>query len=142
MKVRKLTRGTVILVMDKITRQGSFLASVIVLFREYFDDQRHPYTVKWDYVKIKCIKKQLFIFGMILRNTAITIYYFCCEIDVSVYQDLFQWVCDSNLFYRKTQTMVLEKASSSPFKVFPKGLFPSYLEHQSESWSMVNKCVE
>ena len=137
--MRKLTRGTFILVMDKITRWSSFLASVIVLFREYFDDQRHPYTVEWDYVKIKCIKEQLFSFRMIQRNTAITIY---CEIDVSVYQDLFQWVCDSNLFYRKTQTMVLEKASSSPFKVFPKGLFPSYLEHQSESWSMVNKCVE
>ena len=137
--MRKLTRGTFILVMDKITRWSSFLASVIVLFREYFDDQRHPYTVEWDYVKIKCIKEQLFSFRMIQRNTAITIY---CEIDVSVYRDSFQWVWYPNFFYRKTQTIVLEKASSSPFKVFPKGLFPSYLEHQSESWSMVNKCVE
>ena len=72
--MRKLTRGAFILVMDKITRQSSFLASVIVLFREYFDDQRHPYTVEWDYVKIKCIKEQLFSFRMIQRNTATNIY--------------------------------------------------------------------
>ena len=80
--------------------------------------------------KMKCIKEQSFSFRIIQRNTEINVY---CEIDVSVHQDLLQWVGNSNLFYRKTQTMVLEKASSSPFKVFPKGLFPSYLEHQSES---------
>ena len=141
--MRKLTRGTFILVMDNITRWSSFLASVIVLFREYFDDQRHPYTVEWDYVKINCIKEQLFTFRMMQRNTAITIYRIILYQDRMIMnQDWFKWACNSNLCYRQTQTIVLEKASSSPFKVFPKGLFPSYLEHQSESWSMVNKCVE
>ena len=73
---------------------------------------------------------------MIQQNTAINIYNLSDDYvsrSVIMNQDSFQWVCKSYLFYIKPQTTVLEKASSSPFKVFPKGLFPSYLEHQSES---------
>ena len=131
--------------MDKITRQNHFwrlslffLGNILII--------RDTHT-QWNETASKqnVLTNNYSVlewFNRIQRSIFIIYRMIMYQDRVIMNQDSFQWVCKSYLFYIKPQTTVLEKASSSPFKVFPKGLFPSYLEHQSESWSMVNKCVE
>ena len=124
---------------QKLRENAHILASVIVLFWEYYDYKDTHSGMNISSIRYEHISNISFLY--IINTDKITwphhsSHYPMIEIlkrSTFTYRCCYSWSC---------WTIVYEKASPSPLEVFPKGLFPSYLEHQSESWSMVNKCVE